>query len=122
MQDSPTLLMNGQLLKCIFYDEGQESKYIEKFYCINCAFYLIYFRLAFIEQMLLLTSVQCLQVFFQELCVLLIMELFAYASIYFPLFPLSCRYKNQVPINVHANPGKYIIESRYGMHTLEINK
>lgn len=30
-------------------------------------------------------------------------------------------YKNQVPINVHANPGKYIIESRYGMHTLEIN-
>nr|XP_020019294.1 LOW QUALITY PROTEIN: myomesin-1 [Castor canadensis] len=31
-------------------------------------------------------------------------------------------YKNQVPINVHANPGKYIIESRYGMHTLEINE
>ncbi|ERE81854.1 myomesin-1-like protein [Cricetulus griseus] len=31
-------------------------------------------------------------------------------------------YKNQVPIDVHANPGKYIIESRYGMHTLEINK
>ncbi|XP_054439381.1 myomesin-1 isoform X2 [Pteronotus mesoamericanus] len=31
-------------------------------------------------------------------------------------------YKNQVPINVHANPEKYIIESRYGMHTLEINK
>ncbi|XP_036274845.1 myomesin-1 isoform X2 [Pipistrellus kuhlii] len=31
-------------------------------------------------------------------------------------------YKNQVPINVHANPGKYIIESRYGMHTLEIIK
>ncbi|KAM8780474.1 myomesin-1 isoform 1-T1 [Rhynchonycteris naso] len=30
-------------------------------------------------------------------------------------------YKNQVPINVHANPGKYIIENRYGMHTLEIN-
>ncbi|XP_060056701.1 myomesin-1 isoform X2 [Erinaceus europaeus] len=30
-------------------------------------------------------------------------------------------YKNQVPINIHANPGKYIIESRYGMHTLEIN-
>ncbi|XP_013374073.1 PREDICTED: myomesin-1 [Chinchilla lanigera] len=30
-------------------------------------------------------------------------------------------YKNQVPINVHANPGKYIIESRYGIHTLEIN-
>ncbi|XP_069324319.1 myomesin-1 isoform X2 [Eulemur rufifrons] len=30
-------------------------------------------------------------------------------------------YKNQVPINVHANPGKYIIESRYGMHSLEIN-
>uniref|UniRef100_A0A8C6APU6 Myomesin-1 n=2 Tax=Monodon monoceros TaxID=40151 RepID=A0A8C6APU6_MONMO len=30
-------------------------------------------------------------------------------------------YKNQVPIDVHANPGKYIIESRYGMHTLEIN-
>ncbi|XP_010637041.1 myomesin-1 [Fukomys damarensis] len=29
-------------------------------------------------------------------------------------------YKNQVPINVQANPGKYIIESRYGMHTLEI--
>ncbi|XP_034340448.1 myomesin-1 isoform X2 [Arvicanthis niloticus] len=31
-------------------------------------------------------------------------------------------YKNQVPINVHANSGKYIIESRYGMHTLEISK
>lgn len=30
-------------------------------------------------------------------------------------------YKNQVPINVHTNPGKYVIESRYGMHTLEIN-
>ncbi|CAH6792039.1 Myom1 [Phodopus roborovskii] len=30
-------------------------------------------------------------------------------------------YKNQVPIDVHANPGKYVIESRYGMHTLEIN-
>uniref|UniRef100_A0A8C9A0H5 Myomesin-1 n=1 Tax=Prolemur simus TaxID=1328070 RepID=A0A8C9A0H5_PROSS len=30
-------------------------------------------------------------------------------------------YKNQVPINVHASPGKYIIESRYGMHSLEIN-
>ncbi|XP_065745334.1 myomesin-1 isoform X2 [Phocoena phocoena] len=30
-------------------------------------------------------------------------------------------YKNQVPIDVHANPGKYIIESRYGVHTLEIN-
>ncbi|KAH0504163.1 Myomesin-1 [Microtus ochrogaster] len=34
----------------------------------------------------------------------------------------KARYKNQVPINVHANPEKYIIESRYGMHTLEINK
>uniref|UniRef100_A0A8C8SKG0 Myomesin-1 n=1 Tax=Pelusios castaneus TaxID=367368 RepID=A0A8C8SKG0_9SAUR len=31
-------------------------------------------------------------------------------------------YKNNVPINVHAHPGKYIIESRYGMHSLEINK
>ncbi|XP_077208781.1 myomesin-1 isoform X1 [Paroedura picta] len=31
-------------------------------------------------------------------------------------------YKNNVPINVHANPGKYVIESRYGMHSLEINK
>ncbi|XP_012581209.1 PREDICTED: myomesin-1 [Condylura cristata] len=31
-------------------------------------------------------------------------------------------YKNQVPINIHTNPGKYIIESRYGMHTLEINE
>ncbi|XP_074132030.1 myomesin-1 isoform X3 [Sminthopsis crassicaudata] len=30
-------------------------------------------------------------------------------------------YKNHVPINVHTNPGKYIIESRYGMHYLEIN-
>ncbi|OWK01773.1 MYOM1, partial [Cervus elaphus hippelaphus] len=29
-------------------------------------------------------------------------------------------YKNQVPINVQAHPEKYIIESRYGMHTLEI--
>ncbi|KAH0617803.1 hypothetical protein JD844_016400 [Phrynosoma platyrhinos] len=32
------------------------------------------------------------------------------------------RYKNNVPINVHAHPGKYVIESRYGMHSLEINK
>ncbi|XP_061452133.1 myomesin-1 isoform X1 [Rhineura floridana] len=31
-------------------------------------------------------------------------------------------YKNHVPINVHANPGKYAIESRYGMHSLDINK
>nr|XP_028593102.1 myomesin-1 isoform X2 [Podarcis muralis] len=31
-------------------------------------------------------------------------------------------YKNHVPINVHINPGKYAIESRYGMHSLEINK
>ncbi|KAG6923358.1 myomesin 1 [Chelydra serpentina] len=31
-------------------------------------------------------------------------------------------YKNHVPINVHTHPGKYIIESRYGMHSLEINK
>uniref|UniRef100_A0A8C3TM64 Myomesin 1 n=1 Tax=Chelydra serpentina TaxID=8475 RepID=A0A8C3TM64_CHESE len=30
-------------------------------------------------------------------------------------------YKNHVPINVHTHPGKYIIESRYGMHSLEIN-
>ncbi|XP_066478906.1 myomesin-1 isoform X1 [Tiliqua scincoides] len=30
-------------------------------------------------------------------------------------------YKNQVPINVHTHPGKYAIESRYGMHSLEIN-
>ncbi|KAF7246154.1 Myomesin-1 [Varanus komodoensis] len=30
-------------------------------------------------------------------------------------------YKNNVPINVHAHPGKYAIESRYGMHSLEIN-
>ncbi|XP_048363866.1 myomesin-1 isoform X2 [Sphaerodactylus townsendi] len=31
-------------------------------------------------------------------------------------------YKNHVPIDVHAHPGKYVIESRYGMHSLEINK
>ncbi|XP_067323560.1 myomesin-1 isoform X1 [Anolis sagrei] len=31
-------------------------------------------------------------------------------------------YKNNVPINVHVNPGKYVIEGRYGMHSLEINK
>ncbi|XP_034618598.1 myomesin-1 isoform X6 [Trachemys scripta elegans] len=31
-------------------------------------------------------------------------------------------YKNNVPINVHTHPGKYFIESRYGMHSLEINK
>ncbi|XP_028921933.1 myomesin-1 isoform X2 [Ornithorhynchus anatinus] len=30
-------------------------------------------------------------------------------------------YKNHVPINVHTHPGKYVIQSRYGMHTLEIN-
>ncbi|XP_063155211.1 myomesin-1 isoform X2 [Candoia aspera] len=31
-------------------------------------------------------------------------------------------YKNNVPINIHVHPGKYAIESRYGMHSLEINK
>ncbi|XP_039206961.1 myomesin-1 isoform X3 [Crotalus tigris] len=31
-------------------------------------------------------------------------------------------YKNNVPINIHTHPGKYVIESRYGMHSLEINK
>ncbi|XP_070796704.1 myomesin-1 isoform X4 [Pituophis catenifer annectens] len=31
-------------------------------------------------------------------------------------------YKNNVPINIHTHPGKYAIESRYGMHSLEINK
>ncbi|XP_029446928.1 myomesin-1 isoform X3 [Rhinatrema bivittatum] len=30
-------------------------------------------------------------------------------------------YKNNVPINVHTHPGKYIIDSRYGRHSLEIN-
>ncbi|XP_006030164.1 myomesin-1 isoform X5 [Alligator sinensis] len=30
-------------------------------------------------------------------------------------------YKNNVPINVHTNPGKYVIESRYGLHSLEIS-
>ncbi|PKU46181.1 hypothetical protein llap_3491 [Limosa lapponica baueri] len=29
-------------------------------------------------------------------------------------------YKNNVPINVQTHPGKYIIESRYGLHSLEI--
>uniref|UniRef100_A0A8C2S436 Myomesin 1 n=1 Tax=Capra hircus TaxID=9925 RepID=A0A8C2S436_CAPHI len=52
-------------------------------------------------------------------CVL-IMKL-VYTSTYFTSFPLSHRYKNQVPINVQAHPGKYVIESRYGVHTLEIN-
>lgn len=32
------------------------------------------------------------------------------------------RYKNNVPINIHTHPGKYEIQSRYGMHSLEINK
>ncbi|XP_026527663.1 myomesin-1 isoform X3 [Notechis scutatus] len=31
-------------------------------------------------------------------------------------------YKNNVPINIHTHPGKYEIKSRYGMHSLEINK
>ncbi|KFO87502.1 Myomesin-1, partial [Buceros rhinoceros silvestris] len=30
-------------------------------------------------------------------------------------------YKNNVPINVQTPPGKYIIESRYGLHSLEIS-
>ncbi|NXN96316.1 MYOM1 protein, partial [Rhinopomastus cyanomelas] len=29
-------------------------------------------------------------------------------------------YKNNVPIDVQTHPGKYIIESRYGLHSLEI--
>ncbi|XP_041046572.1 M-protein, striated muscle isoform X1 [Carcharodon carcharias] len=31
-------------------------------------------------------------------------------------------YKNNVSINVHTDPGKYIINSKYGVHSLEINK
>ncbi|KAM6457254.1 myomesin-1 isoform 3-T3 [Liasis olivaceus] len=31
-------------------------------------------------------------------------------------------YKNNVPINIHTHPGKYAIENRYGMHSLDINK
>ncbi|XP_071593356.1 myomesin-1 isoform X6 [Heliangelus exortis] len=31
-------------------------------------------------------------------------------------------YKNNVPINDQTPPGKYIIESRYGLHSLEINE
>ncbi|XP_060679595.1 myomesin-1 isoform X1 [Hemiscyllium ocellatum] len=30
-------------------------------------------------------------------------------------------YKNNVSINVHTDPGKYIIDSKYGVHSLEIN-
>ncbi|XP_055490180.1 M-protein, striated muscle isoform X3 [Leucoraja erinacea] len=30
-------------------------------------------------------------------------------------------YKNNVPINIYTDPGKYIIESKYGLHSLEIN-
>ncbi|KAM9022411.1 myomesin-1 isoform 1-T1 [Ara ararauna] len=30
-------------------------------------------------------------------------------------------YKNNVPINVQTHPGKYIIENRYGLHSLEIS-
>uniref|UniRef100_A0A8C9N5T2 Myomesin-1 n=1 Tax=Serinus canaria TaxID=9135 RepID=A0A8C9N5T2_SERCA len=31
-------------------------------------------------------------------------------------------YKNNVPIDVQAHPGKYIIQSRYGLHSLEITE
>ncbi|XP_064409654.1 M-protein, striated muscle isoform X2 [Latimeria chalumnae] len=31
-------------------------------------------------------------------------------------------YKNNVPLDVHTSPGKYKIESQYGVHSLEINK
>ncbi|MGH0151581.1 UNVERIFIED_CONTAM: hypothetical protein FKN15_026010 [Acipenser sinensis] len=31
-------------------------------------------------------------------------------------------YKNNVPVDVHAYPGKYKIESRYSVHSLEINR
>ncbi|XP_067835767.1 myomesin-1-like isoform X2 [Heptranchias perlo] len=30
-------------------------------------------------------------------------------------------YKNNVPINTYTNPGKYVIDSKYGIHSLEIN-
>uniref|UniRef100_A0A4W3JPQ2 Myomesin-1 n=2 Tax=Callorhinchus milii TaxID=7868 RepID=A0A4W3JPQ2_CALMI len=30
-------------------------------------------------------------------------------------------YKNNVPINVHHDPGKYIIDNKYNVHSLEIN-
>lgn len=30
-------------------------------------------------------------------------------------------YKNNVPINIYTDPGKYVIESKYGLHSLEIN-
>ncbi|XP_072899878.1 myomesin-1 isoform X4 [Hemitrygon akajei] len=30
-------------------------------------------------------------------------------------------YKNNVPINIYTDPGKYVIDSKYGIHSLEIN-
>ncbi|XP_069777856.1 myomesin-1 isoform X3 [Narcine bancroftii] len=30
-------------------------------------------------------------------------------------------YKNNVPINIYTEPGKYVIDSKYGVHSLEIN-
>ncbi|XP_078254637.1 myomesin-1 [Rhinoraja longicauda] len=30
-------------------------------------------------------------------------------------------YKNNVPINIYTEPGKYVIDSKYGIHSLEIN-
>lgn len=37
------------------------------------------------------------------------------------VFP-SCRYKNGSLICQAGEPGKYRIESKYGVHTLEINR
>ncbi|XP_072112039.1 myomesin-1 isoform X1 [Mobula birostris] len=30
-------------------------------------------------------------------------------------------YKNNVPVNIYTDPGKYVIDSKYGIHSLEIN-
>lgn len=54
------IVMNGQLLKCNFYDGREERTLIKKFYWIYSAFYLICHRFVFIEQILLLISVPCL--------------------------------------------------------------
>uniref|UniRef100_A0AAQ6A231 Myomesin-1 n=1 Tax=Amphiprion ocellaris TaxID=80972 RepID=A0AAQ6A231_AMPOC len=39
-----------------------------------------------------------------------------------PLIPVLSTYKNNVAIDPLANPGKYKLESRYNVHSLEINR
>lgn len=49
------------------------------------------------------------------------LSLFTFLSSFLVLVSTK-RYKNNVPIDPLSNPGKYKLESRYNVHSMEINK